>query len=323
MNSLTPPDEPVDIFVHISRSAGSTVRSIVSREYGVERVLYFEQGSRSWTAHHDGGVPLADQVREKGARFITGHHPFGLHELIDRPTRYFAAIREPVTRLMSHHTAVLAQPRNRFHRRMVAEAPTIEEFFANPDLAPGHHLATMLAGTRAGGADVVEAAIENMRHRFAVVMLAERFDESLLLLARDLGWRVPLYRIRNVTPTSVVRVSKLDAVADEFRETYRDRFAPDLAVYAEAERLLDARVAEGGPALTAAVAAMEEMTEAINILDPHGVFEGYAFRRNDVLPEGAAKLIGSEPYRAVEAFLADRPVTASAGSPDRSSPTGR
>lgn len=296
-------DQTVDIFVHVPKSAGSTVRSVISREYGVDRVIYFEEGSPAWQAHHSGAQSLSAQVDAANARLVTGHHAFGLHALIDRPTRYFAAIREPVSRLISHHTAVIARPRYRQHEKMNEQAPTIGAFFANPDLARGDQLANMLSG-RGGEPDSVATAIRNIRERFAVVMLAERFDESLLFLARDLGWDVPLYRYRNVAPTNLEREARIDALAGHLRETYGARFAPDFAVYAEADRALSERIAAAGPPFAAALAAFEEMTQAINLMDPAGIHYGYIFRVNDPLPEGAERFIGSAPYRVVQEFLA-------------------
>ncbi len=47
--------------------------------------------------------------------------------------------------------------------------------------------------------DTLEQAKKNLREHFSVVGLLERYDVSVVLMKRIFGWRMPLYRIRNVT----------------------------------------------------------------------------------------------------------------------------
>jgi hypothetical protein len=64
---------------------------------------------------------------------------------------------------------------------------------------------------------LLDEAKRNLTDHFAVVGLSERFDESLLLIRRRLGWkRLPVYRRRNVaerkSSTAQLSASALAAI---------------------------------------------------------------------------------------------------------------
>lgn len=46
--------------------------------------------------------------------------------------------------------------------------------------------------------DTLALALSNLETLFAAIIPSERFDEGLLLLARDLGWKTPYYLRRKV-----------------------------------------------------------------------------------------------------------------------------
>jgi hypothetical protein len=70
----------------------------------------------------------------------------------------------------------------------------------------------------------------------AVVGLTERFDETMLLLKKVYGWRMPFYERRNVGRH---RLRKQDLSADVIRQIAADNRL-DVALYAYAQEL-------GGP----------------------------------------------------------------------------
>jgi hypothetical protein len=68
---------------------------------------------------------------------------------------------------------------------------------------------------------------------FCSVGIVERFDESLWLLARRLGWPPVASRQENVAP------DRPPAVASEVAARFRQTNAADYAIYSQATALLD------------------------------------------------------------------------------------
>jgi hypothetical protein len=79
----------------------------------------------------------------------------------------------------------------------------------------------------------------------AVVGLTERFDETMLLLKKAYGWRMPFYERRNVSGNRPSREAIPAAVQ---RQIEADNHL-DVALYALAQELFEAQMRQYGPAL--------------------------------------------------------------------------
>ena len=71
-------------------------------------------------------------------------------------------------------------------------------------------------------------SLGHLRERFAVVGTSDRFDESLLLMAKRLGWRLPYYARQNVAP----RLAHDTDISATALRTIRLRNQLDLQLYA-------------------------------------------------------------------------------------------
>lgn len=298
----------MDVFVHVSKSAGSTIRSLISRRYPLDHILYFEPGSPAWLKHTSGQASLRSQIDSAGIEIVTGHHPFGLHALIPRVCRYYGIIRDPIERYISDYYAAVTSPRHHLHHRLASEQQSILNYLDDALLTPGDHLSHMLAG-RAGSHPMAtaRAAVANVRNSFAGVAIAERFNESVLVLAKALGWDVPLYTKRNVAPISEGNRAARNALGAVARERYAARFEPDRLVYAEAGKVLDERIAAEGSDFKTALAAFGELEAEVDRLVPSAAFIGYSFEQIDFLPPIVDRLKDSRPYRIVAEYLQSPP----------------
>jgi hypothetical protein len=129
-------------------------------------------------------------------RLIVGHAAFGLHETLERPVQYITVLREPVQRLFSNYRYVLRTREHRLHAEASSGALTLKNFadrFSNlqtrylggaPNLRPD--------------ADTLARAKENLRSHFAVAGLADRFDESALLIHRAFDRKLSGFSSENV-----------------------------------------------------------------------------------------------------------------------------
>jgi hypothetical protein len=199
------------IFIHIPKTAGSTLLRIMEREYGdamfhvsalqpIDRLLSLPAG------------------RLDRLRAVAGHIPFGLHELLDRPATYVTLLREPVDRIVSHFAYAVRSPRSPLHAQVEAAGYNLGRYVVEaPAAAYFNNGQTRLLGANdprktspATEGTLVRAKVNLSRH-FAVTGITDRFDESLLLMAETFGWSMVPYRREKVSPNRPERVTKQDA----------------------------------------------------------------------------------------------------------------
>ena len=182
-------------FVHIPKTAGTTFHKVISHQYPREKIFI----------HHDTEGPpsaeLAARIEAQGASVVMGHFSVGLHEFIPS-LRYVTCLRDPIPRLVSHYHHALHDPTHYLHRE--AKSRTLAEYVSSGlsgELSDG--MTRMLAGLEdfhhgKVTDETLALALSNLETLFAAIIPSERFDEGLLLLARDLGWKTPFYLRRKV-----------------------------------------------------------------------------------------------------------------------------
>ena len=248
-SSATPdaePDAPTVLFLHIPKAGGQTLgefvynqcRAAETREddilnAGVAYLTYgfLKEPNLDIPAHV---LPI---LRRRDLRAVIGHFWFGLHEHVARPSTYITLLRNPVDRLVSL-----------YYYTKQSEMMSLEEFVRSPPFKEVDNDQTRrIAGVdpRIGECtnETLRMAEENLRRYFAVVGTTERFDETLTLLKRRLGWtRDVLSYPRNVNPRRQPTASLSPQVIDAIRE----RNQLDWALWQYATRLLDEAIAAEG-----------------------------------------------------------------------------
>ena len=94
----------------------------------------------------------------------------------------------------------------------------------------------MIAGIRSNGTvdrQTLEIAKKNLEKSFSVVGISERFEESLVLIARTFGWEVPFYENRKVSKSR----PKIDPIEIELIKKH-NQF--DLELYEYGKALFEA-----------------------------------------------------------------------------------
>ena len=107
--------EPLLLFVHIPKTAGTTVRQVLSmnepgpRSRAIGNVFKGGGGISKSVVSNVRSGRVADFAR---VRLVRGHVPFGLAEYLertlpeDREVQSFTFLREPVDRMLSHFFAI-------------------------------------------------------------------------------------------------------------------------------------------------------------------------------------------------------------------------
>jgi hypothetical protein len=249
------PDRDFFVFVHIPRTAGSSIALVLNACFpaGEVRSLgnIYKGGGGSRPRKARRLRESTPRVVTEGVRGITGHVPYGFTPHLPGQPRYVTILRDPVKRALSHYHGVLRRAEDTGSE---IAGMTPEEVLADPDLIVDNIQTRMVAGVADATAEVdaatLEQAKQNLEQAFAAFGISERFDESAVLIAWALGVRtVPaVARRRRVTGMG-------EAVApDSLRDTFVRRNTVDLELYTWAADLFDRRVDEAGAALQVEVA---------------------------------------------------------------------
>lgn len=232
-------------FLHLPKTGGTTMRRVLDREY---------RNARRYEIAEDvtGDIRRfrAQQWDSNNApNLVQGHMSFGLHRFVPGPSTYVTLLRDPLRRALSDYHYVTSTPDHPIYEHV--KDLSLREYFQSGitgqlsngmvRLLSGDHLPDDpgVPSKRQMERQDLERALEHIQGDFAAVGLQERFDETLLLFRRRLGWHWPFYVRENVT-TRGYRLedtdeADLDCIRDlngldiELHETIRARFDEDIA----------------------------------------------------------------------------------------------
>ena len=199
------------VFLHVPKSAGSTIKKIFRKQYKKE--TFFLPGK-----HPDLNI-LKDRLTSKNnIALCFGHMDFGIHDIIGEEYKYATIVRSPVERVISHYYYVKREPSHYLYNQAFKEknfslAQYVESGLSS-ELNNGQ--VRMLIG--AGGFHkniytkykipfgkcepwMLEEAKENIEKYFVFCGVQEKFDESLILMKKKLNWKKSIgYVSQNITP---------------------------------------------------------------------------------------------------------------------------
>ena len=226
------------LFVHIPKTAGTSLRMAAEEKLG-ERVLrdYGPNASetsdfireRRYAEPPIGEARLGQDLEASGCRILAGHVRYADYAGVFAPDRVVTFVREPIARVVSeyHH-----------HRRNRGLEMSLLEFARRP--TNRNRQARMLVG----------APLASL----ACVGISERYGESLELLARRTGVRLPELRA-NRNPDREGALSPAYPLTKEERDELARLNEKDVELYAEALRLFDASLSGAAQAQPAAAAS--------------------------------------------------------------------
>jgi hypothetical protein len=228
---------PPVIFLHIPKTAGTTFHTILRKQYGQSSTA----AVRAFTQEDLKDRLDALKAKTDGAKsleVVSGHMIFGAHRHLSSSFRYLTFMREPVSRVISDYYYVQRTPDHDFYDPVVTESYSLADYVESGITIYTDNVQTrMIAGVGRDLAfgectdDVLNQALENLDEHFAGVGITERFDESITLIQRKLGWSVPMYKTRNRTKKRPDR----EDISESTRSLIREHNALDIELYNEAE----------------------------------------------------------------------------------------
>ncbi len=233
----TTQSQPLTIFLHLPKTAGSTLRHIIERQYDSTSSLHLYE---SMLGEELAAIP---QNQMDHLRIVMGHLYFGAHAFSARSCTYITMLREPIDRVISHYYFVRHDPSNYLYE--LASKMSLKEFVESCGRQePNNDQTRLLAGpchTASFGIcsdEMLDMAKRNLAEHFAAVGITEEFDRSLILMKRILGWRNPFYSKQNVTRN---RAPKED-IPPETLGVIKAHNALDIELYLYARELFQEQI---------------------------------------------------------------------------------
>ena len=252
---------PVLLYLHIPKAAGTTLSSLLFEQmrspdcpdpgiHGFHSGVFYHPATFTKELDAASESLVRQALAHDELRAVLGHFRFGLHASISRPYRYVTMLREPLSRVRSLYEfqrlneqkygklAGVRLPEDVDLARYALEPP-----YAEVDNGMTRRISGFSPPIGQCSQAMLSRAKANLEESFTFVGLAERFDESLVLMSRLLGWpEVPLYYPMNVNTRSADRV-ELDPAAAEL---VRSHNALDVELYRFATELFAAQISQIG-----------------------------------------------------------------------------
>lgn len=250
-------DQQALIFLHVPKTAGTTLNRIIEWQYNPLSIFTIDPYRIRATAER---LKELSEARRRRIRMVRGHLYYGIHEALPQGATYITMLREPVARFLSTYYFLQRRPLHPMHRKVKSERIGIEDFIR---LTPHRQnlQCRLISGFRSNGiceAATLEIAKENLVKSFSVVGISERFEESLMLMAKTFRWEIPFYENRKVAKT---RPQGEPSAIEMIKEHNR----LDLELYEFGKSLLEAGLAEKADEIREGLAAFRTLQKPSSI----------------------------------------------------------
>lgn len=236
------------IFLHVPKAAGTTLHQIIERQYKSNAIFSLNVETNEEFINE---FTKLSESQRKNIRVLKGHMNFGLHKFLPQPFPYITMVRDPVERIISHYYYILRNPTHYLYNEVTSRNMSLKDYVCSEiSIELDNDQTRLLAGrhkTDVGfgkcSSNVLETAKKNIEEHFAVVGISEKFDETLILLKKLFGWKLPFYIKANVTTNRLLKKE----IAEDTLKVIEKHNELDIELYTYAKKRLEQLIIQQGP----------------------------------------------------------------------------
>ncbi|WP_291276107.1 sulfotransferase family 2 domain-containing protein [Flavobacterium sp.] len=215
--------KPLVISIHNYKTAGVTFYSIIDRQFKKDEILNTD------LLGLESALSIITQSKPEKIKIVHGHFYFGIDKHFARQHTYITFLRNPIERVISDYYYCRSNPLA--HNYIYASKLSFKEYLQCDQVLNIDNGQTRFISGETNmpyGSDSVEIlgkAISNLEHKFSLVGITEKFDESLLIANQIFSWSQYYYASKNITSC------KSHDFDEETWELLKKRNALDLQLY--------------------------------------------------------------------------------------------
>lgn len=190
------------IFLHIPRTAGTTLLALVGENYPDKECL------RLYYPSYPPEVIRAIQTELPKTKVLYGHIHFGIHQVLGIQGKYTTFLRDPYERVISFYDYNACSPKLPYYGPIQKGMSLLEMLQSEITEQTNNHMSRIIANyTPKDMLDddhVLEQAIKNIEEHFCFIGLTEKLAESVKILGQKLGWKI-LPKLPRLHPSTTRR----------------------------------------------------------------------------------------------------------------------
>lgn len=217
------------IFLHIPKTAGTSLRTLISEAYpGEECLLLYSQ--------FEPEVFAAIQQALPKSKVLYGHVCYGVHETLGISGRYVTFLRHPIDRVLSFYSHNAREPGMYWYGEIQNGLSLQEMVERELTIETNNHITRILTGYAPSqildDEAVLAQAIANLERHFCFVGLSEHLEMGVQTLKTAFNWQIGKIPRLNINPHPVT----IDAATLATLEKYNRL---DLLLYNYVKRHFD------------------------------------------------------------------------------------
>jgi hypothetical protein len=253
----------IKIFTHIPKTAGTTLRKIITENYSSTQLYQcyvFKPEQKTMMdvvnnlRHSLKKTQNSLEENSSNIKIIAGHIGFGLHEFIDLPltnTSYITILREPSERVLSYISHIRSHfnnplgeiARNKSLKYFIEGRYSIEIDNYQTRYLSGIGWQKIILGKGKPipygkcTQEMLDMAKQNLKNYY-LIGIQENFSQTLSLFARELGWKVEQNLFINKNKNRINQ----NEVSDETIKIIKEHNQLDVELYEYAQILFQEKL---------------------------------------------------------------------------------
>ncbi len=215
------------VFSHVQKAAGTSFESVLAKNFLLSEVLHINAPDLN-------KLPTMLNLKKQPPKLICGHHPLHgiLYQLLKSKSIYhITMLREPISRILSFYNYIKERADHPLHSHTKSDS-----LLAFMDSCPSPELTNGQAKRFSGhlhdqkpvpDSELFQIAQVNLSKYFSAVFTSCLFDESLLLLKKELKLKDIYYQKQNVSKKFIT----YDQLTDEDLQFIQSKNQADLKLY--------------------------------------------------------------------------------------------